>query len=489
MQKWLTRKNILILLAIFFILSMVPVLIMARYTLPFYDDYDYGYLTHQAFVQTGSFWEILKAAAKQAALSYESWQGTFSGIFFMALSPGIYSEALYPLGIYILIVLFCASVLIFLKVVLFDYLKMEKYASAITALLTLIIMFQFMVSRSEGLFWYNGGFYYTGFYSFALLMAAALLSSGKAEKKSTQIILGTISIVLAFLVGGSNYVCALTTAFAIAIFTAHRFLIAKKKWIFPLITLTACIAALVINGLAPGNQVRQARFESPGAVKSIIYSMGYGLQFLSKHIHLPIIMGFLLLLPFLYEAAKNTDYDYRFPGIISIVSYGLFASSFTPSFYALNKIGPPRTLNISFFVSILLLLANIFYWCGWIAKKGTLQIKFKDKKQGIFAKQVLAAVFLLAFFGGIIGLDLENKNSVTSLGAYHSLRNGEVYTFYKENTELIDALKDPGISDVIVKPYSVKPFFYYQNGLDPDPETHLNQSTARYYEKNSVISK
>ena len=487
MKKLLTYKNLLILMVIGFIISMIPVFVMASYTLPYYDDYDYGFLTHQAWNQTGSFAAVLKAAAQQVSLSYESWQGTFTGIFFMALNPGIYSDSLYPLGIYLLILLFCGSVLIFLKVALRNCLGMEKYPAAIISMGMLILIFQFMVSRSEGLFWFNGGFYYTGFYAFALLMFSALLYSAKSERRIYPWIAGAFAPVFALLVGGSNYTCALTAGFALGIFTVYRWVFDRKHAALSSISLAVLLAALVINAMAPGNQVRQANFESPGAVRAIIYSLIYGLQFISKYIGLPVILGLLILLPQIYRGAEKSRLTFAMPGVLSMVSYFVFASSFTPSFYALNKIGPPRTLNISFFTLMLLLLFNIYYWCGWICKIAGAKLRFSSKKKAARIKTALPLCLVMGFLAITLGMGLENPNSVTSIGALRSLYNGEVTTFHDENIRLIEALKEPGVQNVVVKPYSVKPFFYYQSNLSEDPETLLNRCTAKYYGKESVV--
>ena len=487
MKKLLTYKNLLILTIIGFILSMIPVFIMAGYTLPFYDDYDYGFLTHTAWNQTGSFFSVLKAAAEQASLSYNSWQGTFTGIFFMALNPGIYNDFLYPLGVYLLILLFCGAVLIFFKVVLRNCLNIEKYPAAIMSIGMLILIFQFMVSRSEGLFWYNGGFYYTGFYAFALLMFSALLYCGVSDRKLLSLIAGASAPIFALLVGGSNYTCALTAGFALGIFTVHRLVFDKKHAILPAISLIVLLVALVINAAAPGNQVRQANFESPGAVKAIIYSLIYGVQFISKYINLPVILGFLILVPLIYQGAQQSRLSFVRPWLVSMVSYFVFASSFTPSFYALNKIGPPRTLNISFFTLMILLFLNIYYWCGWTKKKAGAKLTFSSKKTASRIKTALPAFLVIGFMAAALGAGLENPNSVTSIGAFRSLRNGEVTTFHNENVLLIEALEEPGVQNVVVRPYTAKPFFFYQGNLSEDPGTLLNRCTAKYYGKESVV--
>lgn len=94
------EKRTAIVIGSIFILSLVPLLIIAFYNVMCADDYSYGFLAHKAYMESHSVLSCLKAAAQKVHSSYFGWQGTYSAIFLMALQPGIISEKLYFLTTY-----------------------------------------------------------------------------------------------------------------------------------------------------------------------------------------------------------------------------------------------------------------------------------------------------------------------------------------------------------------------------------------------------
>ena len=486
-RKLITGKGLFFLALAAFLLSMIPIFIMAGYTLPFYDDYNYGYLTARAWAETGSLIEVLKAAAEQVKITYRGWQGTFSGIFFMALSPGIFNEFLYPIGIVFLIILFCGGNFFFLKVVLKDCLGIEKYSAGIITILITFLSFQFAVSPSEGFLWYNGGFYYTGFYSLTLLMFSALLISCRTEKRHTCIISGILAVIIAFMVGGSNFVLGLTACVSLALFGGYWGVLRKKRFLFPLLSFAAVVIAFLINVTAPGNNVRQDYFESPGAVGSILKSVFFGIEFLTDKIKLPIVFGFLTVLPLIYRGAAKSEYSFRYPAIVTILSYLVYACGFTPAFYGMGWEGPERAQNLSFFIALIMILLNLYYWCGWMGKTGELKARFSSSGKGRGAQAVLFCLLMLCFIGSLLGMALEDRDSLTSVSAVTSIRNGDAEGFYQERLHQLELLKDPEITNPIFERHKYKPALLYHTNLADDPENSVNRCTAKYYGKETVV--
>ena len=80
------------LLAALLLLSLIPILSVGRYARAAADDYGYGIFTHQALQNGRGF---LRAIWRTATGYYDSWQGTFSALALMSLTPCIWSEQAY----------------------------------------------------------------------------------------------------------------------------------------------------------------------------------------------------------------------------------------------------------------------------------------------------------------------------------------------------------------------------------------------------------
>ena len=91
MHKRFTRLWPWLLLAVF-LLSLVPVLWLGQYAHAGADDYCYGIAVHRALREGGS---LLEAVWHTVSGYYQSWQGTFSALAFMSLTPCSWSEGAY----------------------------------------------------------------------------------------------------------------------------------------------------------------------------------------------------------------------------------------------------------------------------------------------------------------------------------------------------------------------------------------------------------
>ena len=65
------------------IVVCIPLFVVAKYNYMSSDDFGYGAITHEAILN-GQPWKIFGLAAKQAADTYFTWQGSFSAIFLFA---------------------------------------------------------------------------------------------------------------------------------------------------------------------------------------------------------------------------------------------------------------------------------------------------------------------------------------------------------------------------------------------------------------------
>ena len=78
-------------------ISLLPILVLSFFNHPVMDDFNYGILTHRAFMENKGFGciiPILKAAVQRSVNLWHSWQGTFTFAVIGALRPSIFTEKL-----------------------------------------------------------------------------------------------------------------------------------------------------------------------------------------------------------------------------------------------------------------------------------------------------------------------------------------------------------------------------------------------------------
>ena len=68
---------------------------------------------------------------------------------------------------------------------------------------------QFTWSYYDAFFWYNGAMYYTLFYSLSLLLDSLLICYQRTSSQIKRLTIGAISICLAIIVAGGNFVSGL----------------------------------------------------------------------------------------------------------------------------------------------------------------------------------------------------------------------------------------------------------------------------------------
>lgn len=86
------RTALAVLLLLLLAASLIPVLLEGRYARASADDYSYGFYTHYA-VQNGQC--LLPAIWRMVWGNWRTWQGSFSAMALMTLTPCIFSERLY----------------------------------------------------------------------------------------------------------------------------------------------------------------------------------------------------------------------------------------------------------------------------------------------------------------------------------------------------------------------------------------------------------
>lgn len=484
-RKWICRYIIAIT-----VLSFIPLFLISQYDHPCADDFSYGNHTISVWTATHSLWDTINAAIDGTRQVYETWQGSFSAVFLMMLHPAIFGEQFYFLVPLFLLSGFILSILFFFKIIMIDYFGTDKVTYGIISCVILLLSVQFSISPVEAFYWYNGAIYYTGFHILSLIMFGTLLKSQKTNQKSLSILYGFIVVLSAFLVGGSNFITALTTAVILLIFFLYRIFCQKKtKWLLPLLGLLSITTSLLISISAPGNAIRQENFQGMNPFEAIFLSFWYALLFIFSFIRVPVFFAFACIVPLIYRMAKNSPYSFRLPGLVTVVLYGIYSSSFTPNLYAMSSFGMERVLNINFYLFLLFLFFTVFYWCGWISKKippAPNKTKEKNKRNSKENESFIILLIACFIFGSIMITSMD-IHAMTSISSLYSLITGEASQYHQEYLNRLALYQNPKIKDVEVPAFQVKPYVLFFDDITTDINDWRNIAVASYYGKESVI--
>lgn len=480
------------------LLLLAPLLRLALYTVPWYDDFNYGGFAKRMMLSEPGLAGALKGALDCARVQWYAWQGTFSSIFFMALVPLIWGEEYYCIGSIFLILLLATSVFILTGTLAKKVLHVNFASSLCLQAVTAILVTQLVYTTPSAYFWYNPGIHYIGMHSFAMLFFAALICLFTEERvKSVKgVLLILAGMPGALLAGGSNFVTALQGLVLLGSFVSLACFTDRKKVLryLPAAAVYAC--AFYKNVSAPGNQVRGAFYTGWGypPVKAVLCSFVEAFLHLGKFTGWMTLAILILLVPVIWQTVEKSDVTFRLPGLVLLWSVCLYASGFTPSLYSLGHAGLSRALNAVRITFQILLVVNEVYWIGWLRQRlenkkppGAGKGSYADgsgRAAGIgcpWLYYVLAAIFMLL----IVRTSKNPIGDFTSWGAYYYIHTGEAYNFYTEYQDRLEILRSDE-TDVVFAPYVYKPWMLCLGEVSGDPGAEENRAMADWYGKNSI---
>lgn len=469
--------------AILFVVSVIPLLWLGRYNVMCIDDYDYGRVVHDTWMQTGSVWQSIQTAWQQNMEFYQNWQGTYISCFLMALCPMNFRYEVAWVVPVIMIGMFATSAFILGRHILHRWLGCDGTGSSFIMLMLLFMFYQVIEAPFEGIYWYNGATHYVFMESVWFFTLAALSAAFWSRKKSREIILCITAAVLAVIIGGGNLVTGLQAEIFMVFLLIYAVITNRKKIITVCIPLVTGSVGFLFNVLAPGNLMRGEIDSSVGysAVMSVLLSFYHAVVFMIRWTPAFVIIVWLMLLPVLWKLTGQSKQKFSHPVWVTIGAYCVIAAMFTPTLYALGMVGLARVDNIIQMVYYLCLIMVTAYWLGYLNhREGDALGLFLDKTKG----RMTAVCFCLMLLIWVLTAD---KNTYTSISALRSLVNGEAQTFYTEAMERHDIYIDEDIVDVEVKPYSAKPALFSFDDLSTDRENWLNLAVMQYYHKAYVV--
>ncbi len=518
---FLKRSKIAVLVVL--VLSVIPMLLVAVYARPLADDFGYSAGTRALWQSTHNIFLVLGGVGAQVAKTYFDWQGSFSAIALFALQPGVFSEKIYGLSTFILVAFFIWGNMYFFKA---D--SRLRNISTIIAGAVLVVSMQTLPHANQGFYWWNGASYYCLFYSLMLLQWGMMVRKKKV----------ILPCILGFILGGGNLVTGLLNLEVTALIllvaviemagagTKGKSVVdgeiagskRKNPGLLEVIKVAAImifsLAGFIVNAVAPGNAVRAAESHSMGAVQAIGQSFLDAYQYFNEWVNLPVVLLLLLLLPFLWfgvaqAAGEESDEDgagarrgfvSRVPMfVLVLLTFGLFASTFTPTEFSMSEVGPRRIQNVRYFVFIVFLVlleaetvirvrSAVPGAVSSFAKDGSGESGMISSFGRSFAGYMFALAAGAAIFLGIYTVPKDNRSLITSIAAARSFLIGESRAYAVERDEWTRLLStDDKVVEIPALNYHPVPIYYAEFDIKGDPTDYRDQSMCDYYGKDEIV--
>ena len=265
----LSYRLIFILLLAVLAASLIPLLMLMTTVVPSADDFAFGAAARTAFAATGSVPAALRAAGRMTLDVYRSWQGSFSAVFLMALTPAVFGDGFYALTPVLMLLSLLGGTFCLVTALLRRVFRLPRYAALCTAALLSLFTLQLMPAPEQGLYWYNGALYYTFYYGLALsafALALSLLQEGGVWRSG-------LLCLLCLVLGGGNFITALNVSLLFVSAILLLALLRRPVWRRLLLPTLFLLAAFALSAAAPGNALRQSHMEHrPDALQAILSS-------------------------------------------------------------------------------------------------------------------------------------------------------------------------------------------------------------------------
>jgi hypothetical protein len=485
----------------------IPLLVIACYNFPSADDFSYSVGVRHMILSGGSVWSILCAAAREAADTWHTWQGSYSAAALMALQPGVWGESFYALGTWSLLGSLLASQGYLLHFFLCRLGGLRKRFCCIVWALVSGLQILFVPYPNQAFYWFNGSVYYTFFYSLSLVwltvgLKLLIVEDSQDRRKRYRRVFSYV--LTGFLLGGGNLATGLGAALGGAglLLAALVFRRSRVRYLLP--GILAHWVGFGFNVVAPGNQVRFSVDYSAewslrndyqrSFLKTVLLSLEHAALNIVSWTDWKVVLILLLIAPLLWAGCRRIRWDFRFPLLFGLLLFGIYASQLAPSAYVDGSYGPPRMGDIIWDGYCLLLVATEAYFFGWLQRHFLkLQEKLKNKIP-LFVKNgylpyfaVLCVLYLLLTVKGEGYIYQQAYKDMSVYQACRSLYLGEAQAYAAEWEERLAVLNDPDMEEVSFKAFQNRPILLVYIDIQEDSRhSWINAPMAEYYGKRSI---
>lgn len=492
---------------------MIPIILASLYNRATADDYAFSEFTRRAWVDTGSFFEVLKAAFQKVHDIYFLWQGTWFDIFLFAMQPEVFSDSAYWIGNLITMLLFISAFSVLMYHFMVKILGTDKSTFIFSTAAFLLLFYQFVPDKYSSIFWYNGCAHYMIPTAIAFIGVALVIDYSINYKTSTLIWISVIYTIL----GGVNYLSSIFSILLLLYIVFNTYYTIKaastnspKKIFLLFIPMTLEIIGLLISALAPGNFIREdipISFELFITAIALSFKTGF-LDMISRIKEYPYLLLIVIAFAIVVFIMLNRHNDsngliglnskaFQNPIIFTIVMYLVYTFMYWPEMFAQTSVSF-GVYDMYFMMFYLMLFVCVIYWCGWITlrlqNRESISTENTDMEQSqsktakkhshttdiiILATVILLSAFTLLFFKGYV------KES-TDYRCYNFIASGRANQFKGKMDRQTQILEDPSIT-VITLPIigdDVDPLFIMS--ISREPDAWANEALCRFYGKDIV---
>lgn len=522
------KKNSLRLPAVIsvalFVLTLIPIILIAPFGHATGDDLGYGAHVMQALRDGTGIAGALSNIAGEIVSKWYTWQGTWASIFLFCIEPGVFGERLYTIVPLLAVAMFCIGTGYFLYHFLTRVMRISRSAFVTIFSLLSILAIQYMPYMRGGIFWYTSVAHYLIPYCAA--MVSAVFADRFLQTGQNKYLAG-MCLLMAYL-GGASYpaiVLSLELTLLLILYAAADGRMSRRCLLI-LLPLALMLAGFAVSAAAPGNKVRGGEgFGSRGAagiVMVIVNSIkvcaargaGYFLRARPLILLLPITFGFAAEC----AAQENAAPDEQMPGeltqggrgvkglprlraflqhpvTVAVLCFLIAAGVYAPEVYSAVDVsgGVPDT---EYFVTLVMLVVALSYaGCALRrrADRAAHRAGFATRQQDAYAcfaarQHVLN---MSMFFGALVLCAIFGKHLIggsVDYTCYTFWKSGQLSDYTRQMEEKLSILQSDDTGDVLVPEMNNEQGPFMCMAEIGDPDNFNNVSSAAFYGKRSVTA-
>lgn len=522
------KKNSLRLPAVIsvalFVLTLIPIILIAPFGHATGDDLGYGAHVMQALRDGTGIAGALSNIAGEIVSKWYTWQGTWASIFLFCIEPGVFGEKFYTIVPLLAVAMFCIGTGYFLYHFLTRVMRISRSAFVTIFSLLSILAIQYMPYMRGGIFWYTSVAHYLIPYCAA--MVSAVFADRFLQTGQNKYLVG-MCLLTAYL-GGASYpaiVLSLELTLLLILYAAADGRMSRRCLLI-LLPLALMLAGFAVSAAAPGNKVRGGEgFGSRGAagiVMVIVNSIkvcaargaGYFLRVRPLILLLPITFGFAAEC----AAQENAAPDEQMPGeltqggrgekglprlraflrhpvTVAVLCFLIAAGVYAPEVYSAVDVsgGVPDT---EYFVTLVMLVVALSY-AGCALRR---RADRAAHRAGSAARQHVAyagsaarqhVLNMSMFFGALVLCAIFGKHLIggsVDYTCYTFWKSGQLSDYTMQMEEKLSILQNDDTGDVLVPEMNNEQGPFMCMAEIGDPDNFNNVSSAAFYGKRSVTA-
>ncbi len=463
-------------------MTIAPLIVLSFCAHPSAGD-DYFYTN--AVLEHG-FWEAQKKM-------YYDWQGRFFATAIGSLNPLVFGWIFgYKLLPIILIFLLLHSSYLLTS----EAAKRSLPAKTVWALaLALFFLYVFnMPSLCEGIYWMIGTLTYQTPNIFTAYFFALLLRIYRTEEFYKRLFVGFAASFFLIATIGSNETSMLILLVALGSIFAYRLLFTKKIDTVLVLLLGVAIIASGMVIFAPGNTARATLAgHQPDLIQAVTVAFFGSFSMMAQWVSAPLILLTMMFIPVGLQISNHFKKSENHFAIHPLVSAGILLivtfTTFFPAAWARGNLGPPRVLNVGYFIFLLNWLFNIQMIIHHFNKGEFKFEKLAGRLYPILGLAVLGCIFLqhnnirLAYSNLV---SARMVNAILSLHPRKSDLQGTAFFYDIRMSKRYAALQQCEENVCEVKSMKSFPYAIFFEDIQEDAQDWRNRTVATYFNKKAV---